>query len=43
MAPKAMSGNSYAYTTKDSLRSLEGLEPVRVRPNMYIEDTGEAG
>lgn len=34
--------NANDYTGKD-IEVLEGLEPVRKRPDMYINDTGEAG
>jgi len=29
--------------TAESIQVLEGLEPIRVRPSMYIGDTGERG
>ena len=40
--PKKTNGSNGEYTA-DSIRALEGLEAVRLRPAMYIGSTGEMG
>jgi len=40
--PKKANGSNGEYTA-DSIKALEGLEAVRLRPAMYIGSTGEMG
>jgi DNA gyrase subunit B len=40
--PKKTNGSNGEYTA-DSIKALEGLEAVRLRPAMYIGSTGEMG
>ena len=40
--PKKTNGTNGEYTA-DSIKDLEGLEAVRLRPAMYIGSTGEMG
>ena len=41
--PKKANGSTNGEYTADSIKALEGLEAVRLRPAMYIGSTGEMG
>ncbi|HKR31148.1 MAG TPA: DNA gyrase subunit B, partial [Terriglobales bacterium] len=41
--PKNANGSANGEYTADSIKALEGLEAVRLRPAMYIGSTGEMG
>ena len=41
--PKKANGSANGEYTADSIKALEGLEAVRLRPAMYIGSTGEMG
>ncbi|HKT23965.1 MAG TPA: ATP-binding protein, partial [Terriglobales bacterium] len=41
--PKKVNGSTNGEYTADSIKALEGLEAVRLRPAMYIGSTGEMG
>ncbi len=41
--PKKANGSPNGEYTADSIKALEGLEAVRLRPAMYIGSTGEMG
>jgi DNA gyrase subunit B len=41
--PKKINGSTNGEYTAESIKALEGLEAVRLRPAMYIGSTGEMG